>query len=177
MHYRTRLYLAAEWDGDKDLIDQLHDWNNSEYYSLHFSDAHDLKQSYDWSLACTIKRSLADRMSGSKIFLLIVGAHTNSVTKGGCQYCSYYSSARKRCTKGHMVDYSSFIQYECEKAVKDGLSIIVVYNDKIVDRNKCPEAVRYLGEHIAAYHWVYSGYALRKVLNYQGIKRTINNAK
>ncbi len=177
MYYRTRLYLAAEWDGDRDLIDQLHYWTDNGYYSLHFSDAHDLKQSYDWSLACTIKRSLAERMSGSKIFLLIVGANTNSVTKGSCQYCSYYSSAWKWCTKGHTVDYRSFIQYECEKAVKDGLNIIVLYNYANVDKSKCPEAVRYRGEHLPAYHWDCSGLAPIKKWNYQDIKKAIENAQ
>ena len=68
MYYRTRLYLAAEWDGDRDLIDQLHYWKDNDFYTLHFSDAHDIMQARDTSLPCSIKRSLAQRMSGSKIF-------------------------------------------------------------------------------------------------------------
>jgi hypothetical protein len=61
--------------------------------------------------------------------------------------------------------------------VKEGLNIIVLYNYPTVDRSKCPEAVRYSGEHLAAYRWDYSGYAPRKVWNYQNIKRAIDNAK
>ena len=177
MYYRTRLYLAAEWDGDRDLIDRLHYWNDSGYYSLHFSDAHDLTQSRDSSLPCTIKKSLSARMSGSKIFLLIVGANTNTVTKGGCQYCKHSSTSGICTSQWISTDKRSFIQYECEKAVKEGLNIIVLYNNATVDRSKCPEAVRYIGEHLAAYHWDYSGYAPRKVWNYQNIKRAIDNAK
>ena len=177
MYYRTRLYLAAEWDGDRDLIDQIHKWKDSDFYSLDFSDAHDLTQCRDSSLACTIKSSLSTRMSGSKIFLLIVGANTNTVTKGSCQYCDYRTQYGICAKKLISMDTRSFIQYECEKAAKDGLKIIVLYNYANVDRSKCPEAVRYRGEHLAAYHLDYSGYALRKVWNYQSIKNAIEKAK
>ena len=170
MLYRTRLYLAAEWDGDKDLIDQIHKWKESDFYSLDFSDAHDLTQARDTSLACSIKRSLATRMNGSKIFLLIVGNNTNTVTKGSCQYCGYNTTygvcAKEYCS----CDYRSFIKYECDKAVKDNLKIVVLYNSDKVDRNKCPEAVRYEGTHISAYHYEYGV----KKWNYQAIKAAIN---
>jgi hypothetical protein len=116
-------------------------------------------------------------MSGSKIFLLIVGANTNTVTKGSCQYCDYRTQYGICAKKLISMDTRSFIQYECEKAAKDGLKIIVLYNYANVDRSKCPEAVRNRGEHLAAYHWDCSGYAPRKVWNYQNIKRAIDNAK
>ena len=173
MYYRTRLYLAAEWDGDRDLIDQIHYWNNSEFYGLDFTDAHDLKQSRDSSLPCTIKKSLAARMSGSKIFLLIVGDHTNSATKGSCQFCKNYFASLKWCTKGYSEHLESFIQYECEKAAKDGLNIIVLYNSSTIDKSKCPPAVRYTGEHLAAYRYEYNV----KKWNYQAIKNAIERAK
>ena len=48
--YRTRTYLAADWDGDKNAIDKLHEWNDGEKWSLSFTDAHDLTQSSDDSL-------------------------------------------------------------------------------------------------------------------------------
>jgi hypothetical protein len=82
------------------------------------------------------------------------------------------------CTSSWIsTDNRSFIQYECDKAVKAGLKIIVLYNYANVDRSKCPEAVRYRGEHLAAYHLDYSGYAPRKVWNYQSIKNAIEKAK
>ena len=37
MTYRTRTYIAAEWDGDNDAVQQLHKWNNSNYFSLSFT--------------------------------------------------------------------------------------------------------------------------------------------
>ena len=169
MLYRTRLYLAAEWDGDRDLIDQIYKWKDSDFYNLDFFDAHDLTQARDTSLPCSIKRSLAHRMSGSKTFLLIVGENTNKVTKGSCQYCNYNTScgvcAKEYCSS----DYRSFIKFECEKAVKDGLNIVVLYNSSQVERIKCPEVVRYRGQHLAAYryeNWV-------KKWNYYAIKDAI----
>lgn len=33
--YRTRTYIAADWDHDKDAVDQLHKWNNSNFGTFH----------------------------------------------------------------------------------------------------------------------------------------------
>ena len=63
MVYRTRTYIAADWDGDRDAVDQLHKWNDSDYWGLSFTDAHNLQQSRDSSLPCSIK--LAERENGS----------------------------------------------------------------------------------------------------------------
>ena len=56
--YRTRTYIAADWDHDKDAVDQLHKWNNSNFWNLSFTDVHELTSSRDSSLNCTIKSSL-----------------------------------------------------------------------------------------------------------------------
>ncbi|MBP5422723.1 MAG: TIR domain-containing protein [Paludibacteraceae bacterium] len=147
MYYRTKTYIAADWDHDKDAVDALHYWNNSSYYGLSFSDAHDLKQARDTSLNCSIKQSLSDRLDASKTFVLIVGSHTNELKAGGCQYCGSYNGYWGTCARGHNVDTRSYIDYECEKAVKDGLKIIVLYKNTSVNRNLCPEAVRWTGTH------------------------------
>lgn len=162
MVYRTRTYIAADWDGDSDAVQQLHKWNNSNYFNLSFTDAHDLKQARDSSLNCSIKRSLADRLDASKTFVLIVGSGTNTVRSGSCQYCSSKNSWTASCARGYLVDNRSYIEYECEKAVRDGLNIVVLYNAATVDRSKCPEAVKYIGTHKAMcyyqngqYYWDY----------------------
>ena len=69
MSYRTRTYIAADWDSDSDAVEQLHKWNDSNYWSLSFSDAHDLKQAKDSSLNCSIKASLRTRLEASKTFI------------------------------------------------------------------------------------------------------------
>ena len=148
MAYRTRTYIAADWSGDRDAVEQLRKWNDG-YWSLSFTDAHDLTKSNDSSLNCSIKSSLKTRMDASKIFVLIVGDNTDTVTAGSCRYCSSYNSWTSSCARGHYVDYRSYIKYECDKAIEAGIKIVVLYNSTSVSRNKCPEAVRYKGTHVA----------------------------
>lgn len=147
MAYRTKTYIAADFDHDKDAVDQLHKWNDSKYWSLSFQDAHDLQSSSDNSLCCSIKSSLKMRMDASKTFVLIVGNSTDSITKGGCQHCGSYNSYTKNCARGYSVDYRSYIEYECDKAVEAGIKIVVLYKAAKVDRSKCPIEVRYEGTH------------------------------
>lgn len=163
MAYRTKTYLAAEWDGDQDAIEQLHKWNNNKFWSLSFTDAHGITQARDGSLSCSIKSSLATRLDSSKTFVLIVGSNTKTARKGSCQYCDSYSSYFKRCNRGYSVDYKSFIEYECNKAIKDGLKIVVLYKAATVDKSKCPDIIRNVGTHKAMcyyeggkYYWDYN---------------------
>lgn len=148
MAYRTRTYIAADWDGDKNAIDKLREWNENEKWSLSFTDAHDLTQARDSSLNCSIKTSLATRMDASKTFLLIVGSDTKSRKAGECTYCSNYSNAK--CKTGHTVSNDSFIEYECKKAVRDSenIKIVVLYNAATVDKSKCPNAIKTHGKHV-----------------------------
>lgn len=162
MTYRTKTYLAAEWDGDKDAIEQLHKWKNSKYWSLTFTDAHDLTQARDSSLNCSIKSSLATRLDSSKTFVLIVGSNTKTARNGSCQYCSSYNSSTKSCARGMSVDYRSYIEYECEKAIRDNLKIVALYNAASVNKAKCPDVIKNVGTHKAMcyyengqYYWDY----------------------
>ncbi|MGL5667399.1 MAG: TIR domain-containing protein [Shewanella sp.] len=163
MVYRTKTYIAGEWDGDQDAIQKLHDWNDNKFWSLSFTDAHDLTQANDGSLNCSIKSSLATRLNASKRFVLIVGKNTKSARSGGCQYCDSYNSSTESCTRGYSVDLRSYIKYECDKAIKDELDIVVLYNAATVDKSKCPESVKNIGNHVAMcyyqdgkYYWDYN---------------------
>lgn len=172
MLYRTRTYLAGDWTGDSDLIEQLMKWNESDYWSLSFSDAHELTQARDTSLPCSIKKSLAERLNGSKTFVLIVGSNTDNLTKGSCQYCNSYNSYTRSCARLGMIDYRSFIEFECEKAARDNLKIVVLYNFETVIKSRCPEVLRYIGVHIPAY---YKGADGKYYWNYNTIKDAIEN--
>lgn len=161
MTYRTRTYIAADFDNDKDAVDQLYKWNDSR--SLSFIDAHELHSSRDDSLYCSIKASLKERMDASKRFVLIVGDHTNTITKGNCRYCNSYNGYASYCVRGRSVDYSSYIEYECQKAVEANIKIVVLYKNTKVDKSKCPQAVRNIGVHTPMIckkenelHWDYS---------------------
>lgn len=141
MRYRTKTYIAGDWTGDKDAVDQLYKWNNSNYWGLSFHDAHEITQSADSSRNCSIKASLRARIDISKTFVLIVGNGTKSRRAGECNYCfknNYCGSSSNK----------SFIEYECDKAVRDNLKIVVLYNSAKVNKNLCPDAVRYQGVHV-----------------------------
>jgi hypothetical protein len=162
MTYRTKTYIAADWTGDGDAVDKLYSWNNSSFLTLSFTDAHDLTQARDGSLNCSIKASLSTRLDASKTFVLIVGSNTKSLRAGSCQYCGSLNSWNNYCTHGSSVDYRSYIEYECEKAVRDNLKIVVLYNAASVDKSKCPDAVKNVGIHKAMcyykdgkYYWDY----------------------
>lgn len=88
--YRTCTYIAGDWTGDRDLIDKLKEWNNSDKLGLSYTDAHDLTQSRDSSNPCSIKQNLRKRLNVSKSFVLIVGNKTDSLTKGSCRFCDNY---------------------------------------------------------------------------------------
>lgn len=171
MPNRTKTYIAADWDGDKNAVEQLHKWNDSRYWSLTFADAHDMTQSRDESLNCSIKRSLATRMDASKTFILVVGENTNSVRSGSCQYCQSYNRWNGACARGMSVDFRSYIEYECEKAIKDGLKIIVLYNATTVNKFKCPQVIKNMGTHIPMLYYQDGSY----YWNYDAIKNAIGN--
>ena len=147
MAYRTKTYIAGDWTGDKNAIDQLHTWNDSKHWGVTFNDAHDITQANDGILNCSIKSSLATRMDVSKTFVLIVGSGTKTRRAGECNYCSYYGNGK--CSKGHSVSNKSFIEYECDKAVRDGLKVIVLYNAAKIEKGKCIDMVKDIGTHVA----------------------------
>jgi len=148
MTYRTKTYIAADWDGDKDAVQQLYKWKESEYWGLDFQDAHDITQARDSSLNCSIKASLRERLDRSKTFVLIVGDKTKSLRAGECSYCSENNKCGNSNNK-------SYIEYECDKAVRDGLKIAVLYNATTADKSKCPDSVKYTGTHTPMKHMLY----------------------
>lgn len=169
MAYRTKTYIAGDWDGDRDAIDQLYKWKESRHLSLDFVDAHNLHQARDTSLNCSIKRSLHQRLDVSKCFVLIVGEKTKSLRSGGCQLCSSYNSWTNACARGYSIDYRSYVEYECEKAKSDGLAIVVLYNSTRVDRDKCPDCIKWSGRHVAMQYYKDG----RRYWDYQSVKEAL----
>lgn len=168
--YRTKTYIAADWTGDKDAVGQLYKWKDGKKWSLTFVDAHDLTQAKDASLNCSIKASLKKRMDISKTFVLIVGDSTKDLRSGSCSYCNSYNSWTGSCARGHSVDYRSYIEYECDKAVEAGIKIVVLYNSTKVDREKCPTRVKYIGDHVAM---CYRGYDGKIYWDYEAVRKAM----
>lgn len=174
MVYRTKTYLAGDWTGDSNAIQTLKNWNNNEHLALDFVDVHDLTSSSDSSLKCSIKRSLYERMRITKTFVLVVGDKTDSLRSGACSTCSAYNSYWGSCSRGHVVDHKSYVQYECALAKSAGIKIVVLYNSTKVDRNKCPESLRDIGTHtpMVTYGRDWNGNP-KLVWDYPNIKKAI----
>ena len=176
MEYRTKTYIAGDWTGDSNAIEKLYDWKNNSKLLLDFVDAHEYTQASDDDLFCSIKSSLRKRLNVSKTFVLIVGKQTKSLTKGSCQFCKSYNSNNVRCCRDYSVNFRSYIEYECEMAVKDyndGLlkNIVVIYNYANVDKSKCPDCIKNYGKHIVMY---YHGVDGKDYSNYQEIKEALS---
>lgn len=67
--------------------------------------------------------------------------------KAVVKYARVIHSHTGCCARGNTVDYRSFIKFECDKAVEDELTIVVLYYDEKVNRDLCPEVVRQKGTH------------------------------
>ena len=183
MAYRTRTYVAGEWDGDSNAIDQLYKWNEGDKWSMHFVDAHRHKQCYDTSMPCTIKSSLSERMGKSKTFVLVVGNNTKTTRKGSCAYhnCGnksfdYYFGQYTCNVIGKTYSSESFIDYECRLAYNawrnNEIKIVVLYNAASVDKSKCPDLLRNLNvPHVAmkSYNYVWQDYRY----DYNKVKQAI----
>ena len=100
---RTKTYIAGDWDGDREAIQKLYDWNASKSIPIYFINAHDLTQARDSSLNCSIKQSLKTRLDASKRFILIVGEKTASLRSGGCHLCPSYNSYGHYCVRRYYV--------------------------------------------------------------------------
>ena len=171
MPYRTRTYVAGDWDGDSNAIDQLYRWNKGDRWSMHFVDAHQNNQCYDSSMPCTIKRSLSERMGRSKTFVLVVGNNTNSVRKGSCFYYNcpnkhfnYYLGQYSCRVIGKTYSTQSFIDYECQLAFnawnRGEMRIVILYNAASINKSKCPELLRNIGTHseMKSYNLIWGDY-------------------
>ncbi|KMT21892.1 TIR domain-containing protein [Clostridium cylindrosporum] len=137
MIYRTRTYIAADWTDDKDAVDQLMKWNSSKHWGLTFGDAHELSQCLsDDTNNCNIKKNCSQNFDHSKFFVLIVGDKTKSLRSGYCMYCKAYSY----CQYTYKTN-KSYVEYECDYAVRNNLPIIVLYNSTTIDKSKCIDSV------------------------------------
>ena len=160
---RDYTYIAADWDSDHDLVQHLHGLSHINVPEVKFHDVHDLTQSRDESLNCSIKASLKRRLDISRTFVLIVSDTTNSVASGSCQYCESYNSYTRCCARGYSVSYDSYIQYECDMAVQAAkerpMDIFVLYKAICVHKEWCPDVICNIGSHIPA--WVMYGNQLK----------------
>ena len=139
MTYRTKTYIAADWDNDLNAVEALRYWNEHKYWGLSFKDAHELSQiQSDSTNNCNIKKNCSYNLDYSKHFVLIIGEKTKSLRAGYWGYCKNYNY----CSYVYK-NNKSFVEFECDYAIRNNLPIIVLYNSTYVDKTKCIDSVIY----------------------------------
>lgn len=137
MAYRTRTYIAADWENDYNAVKKLREWNNDNSLALSFVDAHEFSECRsDDTNNCNIKKNCSQNLDHSKYFVLIIGKKTKHLRAGYCCNCKSFEV----CNNKYKTN-KSFIEFECDYAIRNNLPIIVLYNSWKVDKSLCIESV------------------------------------
>lgn len=154
-----RVYISADYseaDGDRDVVDVLHQWASDNYHVIDFCDT---AQVVSGSVTkdpdcrpCDLKKEFNKQISASSIALFIIGDKTATRTAGSsckrlsqgenCDCTPYKQNANgtSKCKikgttstpgpnddVGEINEYS-YLRHEFEQAKKKGKTIVIVYN-------------------------------------------------
>lgn len=113
MAYTNKTYVAFDADNDIRYYRLMQAWRKTDGSSFEFYDAHDLNNLMPYSSEETIKAKLRDRLSNTRVFVLLVGSNTKYLYK--------------------------FVRWEIEQAIRKEIPIVVVnLNDKRGKDSLCP---------------------------------------
>lgn len=154
-----RVYISADYsekDGDRDVVDCLHEWGNDEKHKTDFVDTAQVVSGSvsddDDCRACDLKKEFNSQINASSVAIFIIGDKTASRTAGssckrnskgeGCDCTPYKQNTNgtsvckiKGATQKPSVDEDlgyintlSYIEHEFRQAVRKHKTIIIVYN-------------------------------------------------
>jgi len=114
MAYRNKTYVCFDADNDMRYYRLMEAWKENDEIAFNFHNAHEINQIRDGSLEETIKRRLRERLVNTKVFIVLIGDHTQNLYK--------------------------YVRWEIEFAVENDIPIIAVNLNKIkkFDDNLCP---------------------------------------
>lgn len=125
MAYRDRVYVSMDADSDLHYYYLMKAWKQNDNTNFDFRDAHDLNTILDKSEA-SIKAGLQERFRNTKVFVLLVGEHTQYLYK--------------------------YVRWEIEEAIKREIPCIIVNlnGKRSMDSKLCPPIIRdHLAIHIS----------------------------
>ncbi len=149
MNTQIKIHTAADWEQDLSVVNQIEKWTQSQSGKYLISRDLDLLDDMEGEWFCFAKASLKQAIDESDIFLLVVGEETLSVMEGSCSLCENYRSFSGNCAHGRVTDKRGFLEFQCATAKELNKKIIVLYSMNVVDKSKCPQVIRELGQHIA----------------------------
>ena len=143
-----KMYITADWEENQSVVNQIERWNQKqgEKYKI-FKDL-DLLDEMEGEWSCFVKVSLKQVIEECDIFLLVVGEDTLLVKEGSCSLCENYRSFSGNCMHGRSADKRGFLEFQCAVAKELNKKIIVLYDMDMLDKTKCPEGIREIGQHI-----------------------------
>jgi len=118
MSYKNKTYVCLDYDEDKVYYNLMLAWKKNDHIDFDFNNAHELNSLRDGSNDETIKRKLRERMTNSKLAIVLVGELTKTKYK--------------------------FVKFEMDVALEMEIPIIVVNlnKKKRIDKELCPPVLR-----------------------------------
>lgn len=195
-----RIYISADYDstsGDKDVVNQLNKWSQSENRTIEFVDlakviSGSVSKDNNDCRPCDLKAEFNRQINASSIAIFVVGDKTGIRTSGsscgkasnspfplctpyknntnGQKYCNRYGYLYESQNDVSPINNYSYLRHEFEQAKKKGKKIIILYNSTRNESSWLPSYMR--GYENNAYpFWTYSSF--QKVGNYSLIKRLL----
>ena len=122
MAYRNKTYIAFDADTDIHIYRIMTAWKENQHIDFDFHNAHELNNLRSSSSEATIKGKLRERLSNTKIMLVLIGENTKNLYK--------------------------FVRWEMEIAINMNIPIIGInLNKKLeLDNERCPAIIRDLAK-------------------------------
>ncbi len=117
MAYRNKTYICFDGDTDMHYYRLMCAWKQNDGIAFDFYNAHDLNSARDTSTEDTIKRKLRDRISNTKVMIVLIGEKTRYLYK--------------------------FVRWEMEQAISLNIPIIAVNlnGKRFIDADRCPPVI------------------------------------
>lgn len=143
-----KIYITADWEQDQSVVNQIEQWNQNQGGNYLISRDFDLLDDMEGEWFCFAKATLKQAIQECDIFLLVVGEDTISVKEGSCSLCENYRSFSGNCAHGRITDKRGFLEFQCAVAKELNKKIVVLYIMDFVDKSKCPQVIREIGQHM-----------------------------
>lgn len=197
-----QVYISADYseaDGDRDVVDVLHQWAKDNYHVIEFADtarvvSGSVSNNSDCR-PCDLKAEFNRQINKSSITLFVIGDKTSSRTAGSsCKRlsdgensdCTPYkqnANGSSKCkVKGTTttpgpnddvgeINQYSYLRHEFEQAKKKGKTIVIVYNSLYKQPGWLPWYMSGYAD-VAQPFWKYDVTG-KKVGNYAFIKKAL----
>lgn len=142
MAYKNKTYICFDADTDMHIYNLMKAWKENEQIAFDFHNAHEICNLRDGSSEDTIKRRLRERLTNTKVMIVLIGEKTKNLHKYVRWEIEYaieknipiiaVNLNKKKCKDDAL----------CPSILKSELAIHISYGQKIINYalNKWPES-------------------------------------